>query len=102
MFFNNIPCEDAHRMLREQNAQLVDVRTPMEYAQGALPEAVNVPLQAIQMAEEKLDKTRPVILYCMSGTRTRMAKMYLESMGFDQVHDLGSWQNYFTCQQQTA
>jgi hypothetical protein len=28
--------------------------------------------------------------------------MYLESMGFDQVHDLGSWQNYFTCQQQTA
>jgi phage shock protein E len=94
MFSQNISCEDAQQLLKESNGQLVDVRTPMEYAQGCLPEAVNVPLQSIQTAADVLDKQRPVILYCVSGARTRMAKSYLESMGFEDVHDLGSFRNY--------
>ncbi len=97
MFAQNISCEDAQRLLREENGQLVDVRTPMEYAQGCLPDAVNVPLQSIQSAADILDRERPIILYCVSGARTRMAKSYLESMGFDQVHDLGSFRNYMSC-----
>lgn len=97
MFAQNISCEDAQQLLKEENGQLVDVRTPMEYAQGCLPEAVNVPLQSIQMAADLLDKERPIILYCVSGARTRMAKSYLESMGFNQVHDLGSFRNYMSC-----
>ncbi len=98
MFSMNISCEDAHRLLKEEDGQLVDVRTPMEYAQGCLPNAVNVPLQSIQSAVDILDRERPIILYCVTGTRTRMAKGYLESMGFDDVHDLGSFRNYMSCQ----
>jgi phage shock protein E len=97
MFSQNISCEDAQQLLKESNGQLVDVRTPMEYAQGCLPEAVNVPLQSIQTAADVLDKQRPVILYGVSGARTRMAKSYLESMGFEDVHDLGSFRNYMNC-----
>lgn len=97
MFAQNISCEDAQQLLKEQDGQLVDVRTPMEYAQGCLPDAINVPLQSIQTAADILDKERPIILYCVSGARTRMAKSYLESMGFDQVHDLGSFRNYMSC-----
>jgi phage shock protein E len=70
----------------------------MEYAQGALPNAINVPLQAIQSATELLDQERPIILYCVSGARTRMAKSYLESMGFEDVHDLGSFRNFLSCE----
>ena len=97
MFSQNIGCEDAKQLLSEENGQLVDVRTPMEYAQGGLPEAVNVPLQSIQSANELLDRERPIILYCVSGARTRMAKSYLESMGFENVHDLGSFRNFMSC-----
>ncbi|MBT3198098.1 MAG: rhodanese-like domain-containing protein [Gammaproteobacteria bacterium] len=97
MFSQNIGCEDAKQLLSEENGQLVDVRTPMEYAQGCLPEAVNVPLQSIQSANELLDRERPIILYCVSGARTRMAKSYLESMGFENVHDLGSFRNFMSC-----
>lgn len=97
MFAQNISCEDAHKLLNEENGQLVDVRTPMEYSQGCLPEAINVPLQSIQSAADLLDRERPVILYCVSGARTRMAKSYLESMGFNNVHDLGSFRNYMSC-----
>ncbi len=97
MLFDNVSCEEAKRLLEEEEAQLVDVRTPQEFAQGALPNAISVPLQTIQSAEESLDKSKPIILYCVTGTRTRMAKRYLEMMGFDQVHDLGSFRNYLTC-----
>ncbi len=97
MFSQNISCEDAQRMIKDEDGQLVDVRSPMEYAQGCLPDAVNVPLQSIQVAEDMLDKERPIVLYCVTGARTRMAKTYLESMGFDNVHDLGSFRNYMSC-----
>ncbi|HIJ21818.1 MAG: rhodanese-like domain-containing protein [Gammaproteobacteria bacterium] len=98
MFSQNISCENAKQLLNEEQGQLVDVRTPMEYAQGALPNAINVPLQAIQSATELLDQERPIILYCVSGARTRMAKSYLESMGFEDVHDLGSFRNFLSCE----
>ncbi len=94
---NNISCEEAHRLLKEEEGQLVDVRSPMEFAQGSLPNAINVPLQSIQSAASVLDRERPIVLYCVTGTRTRMAKSYLESMGFDQVHDLGSFRNFMNC-----
>lgn len=97
MFSQNISCEDAQQLIKEENGQLVDVRSPMELAQGSLPSAINVPLQSIQIAQDMLDKELPIILYCVTGARTRMAKTYLESMGFENVHDLGSFRNYLSC-----
>lgn len=99
MFEQNISCEDAKKMLQEQQAQLVDVRTPAEFSQGALPNAINLPLQTINQADNILEKDKPIILYCVTGTRTRMAKIQLNNFGFDQVHDLGSFQNYLSCHQ---
>jgi len=93
----NISCEDAKKMLAEQQAQLVDVRSPAEFAQGALPNAINLPLQAINQADQILAKDKPIILYCVTGTRTRMAKIQLNNFGFDNVYDLGSFQNYLRC-----
>lgn len=101
MFFQNmnnyqtISGDVAKKMISEDNAQLVDVRSPMEFMQGALPDAVNIPVQSIQSATQHLDPELPVILYCRSGARTRTAKMALENFGFNKVHDLGSYQNYF-------
>ncbi len=97
MFAQNISCEDAKQLIKDASGQLVDVRSPMEFAQGALPDAINVPLQSIQVAQDLLNKELPIILYCVTGARTRMAKTYLESMGFENVHDLGSFRNYISC-----
>lgn len=97
MLSQNISCEEAKDLLLNHDGQLVDVRSQAEYAQGALPEAINVPLQTIANASETLDKSKPVVLYCVSGTRTRMAKTQLDAMGFEKVYDLGSFQNYLSC-----
>jgi len=56
------------KALVEQGAQLVDVRDPHEFQQGALPGAINLPLAMVPLkAAEVLDRTRPVVLYCLSG-----------------------------------
>ena len=90
------PC-DGLRQALEDGAQLVDVRTPREYASGALPGAINLPVQYVAVAHEHLDPERPVIVYCRSGSRSEMARMILASMGFAEVLNLGSYGDYRTC-----
>lgn len=91
-----IPCAEVKRIL-SRGGQLVDVRTPMEFYQGALPGAVNIPVQSIQAAQSELDPERPVVVYCRSGQRSAFAKMWLASMGFDEVHDIGAAYPYIDC-----
>ena len=74
-----------------RGAQLVDVRNPQEYARGALPGSINIPLPVIQQAMKQLDRQTPVLLYCNSGQRSGMAKRLLDACGFMTVHNLGSY-----------
>lgn len=92
----SLECPEAREMV-SKGAQLVDVRSPQEFAMGAIPGSLNVPLQAIHLAEEHLDKDKPVILYCASGIRSGQALNMLAQMGFDTVHNLGSINKYVSC-----
>ncbi|MFV1998239.1 MAG: rhodanese-like domain-containing protein [Acidiferrobacterales bacterium] len=92
-----IECSQAKQLVNDHGAQMVDVRTPQEFAQGAIPGSVNIPLQVINAAYQNLDKTKPVIVFCRSGARSAQAKSFLQQEGFDSVHNLGSIQKYLTC-----
>jgi phage shock protein E len=94
--FNSIKGNDACKLLAD-GAQLVDVRSIAEFSQGALPNAINLPLQSIMAADNFLDRSKAVVLYCVSGARAATAKSYLVQLGFKDVYDLGSFQNY-SCQ----
>ena len=49
----------------DKGAQVVEVLPPNEFEEDHLPGAVNIPLRNIETeAEARLDKTRPVIVYC--------------------------------------
>lgn len=90
---NSFSSGDACKLLAD-GAQLVDVRSSAEFSQGALPNAINLPLQSIVDAENFLDKNKVIILYCVTGARSSTAKNYLTEMGFKDVKDLGSFKNY--------
>lgn len=91
-------CEEVKQLIKNQNAQLVDVRTPEEFAMSQLPGAVNLPLHEIHLAAEaKLDKTLPVIVFCRSGQRSMMAMQLLQSLGFDAVYNMGPYQAWYQC-----
>lgn len=80
--------EDA-RALVAGGAQLVDVRSPAEFASGALPGAVNVPVDALEGRLGEIQKTGTVIVYCQSGMRSARAAAALRAKGYT-VQDLGS------------
>lgn len=81
--------EETAKQLVANNALIVDVRGPDEFAGEHLYSAVNYPLEQL---EETLDalKEKPLLVYCASGTRSQIAKQKLEKLGLTEVYDLGS------------
>jgi len=76
-----------------RGARVIDVRSASEYQAGHLPEAVNVPLDALaqQIQRAAPDKDQVLLLHCFSGTRSGMARRILRGNGYTQVFNLGSY-----------
>jgi rhodanese-related sulfurtransferase len=75
----------------EKQGQLVDVRTPEEYAGGHAKGAGNMNFldaSFIQTASSTLDKNAPLFIYCASGNRSGKAKAQLKDAGFIEVYNL--------------
>lgn len=70
-------------------AVIVDVRTPEEYATGAIAGAVNLPIDTLPARLGELDRDRTVIVYCASGMRSARATKILEGAGI-RVVDAGT------------
>ncbi|WP_460739525.1 FAD-dependent oxidoreductase [Microbacterium neimengense] len=67
---------------RESGALLVDVRTPAEHAAGAIPGAVNLPLDAIRARHRELGE-QPIVVHCQVGQRGHTAARLLTQLGYD-------------------
>lgn len=80
----------ANKLKQTPNAQLVDVRTSGEYAQGHINQAQNIDLRASDFEQKvaKLDKSKAIYVYCLSGGRSASAMNSLISMGFKEVYNL--------------
>ncbi len=76
--------------IKSVNGQLIDVREPAEYEENHADNAINVPLGDIQNGVfSKIDKTKPIYVYCRSGVRAGKAKVALEAAGYKNVTSLG-------------
>ena len=73
-----------------EDIQLIDVRTPQEFAEGHLDGAVMIDYFDDEFMNKmsKLDKSKDLYIYCRSGNRSGKASRKLESMGFPKVFDL--------------
>ncbi len=78
------------KLAETPGAQLVDVRTAGEYAEGHLANAVNMNVNREDYKEQfaTLDKERPVFVYCLSGGRSADAVKIMRKMGFKEVYNL--------------
>src|SRR5271166_7008014 len=68
-----------------QGAQVVDVRSPAEFAAGHAKNSRNIPLGDFEQGAKELDPNRWVVLCCASGTRSGMARRQLLGLGFRRV-----------------
>lgn len=67
---------------------LLDVRQPKEYEQERIPGATLVPLPELLNRLEEIDPTKPVIVYCAIGGRSRVGAQMLVGQGFREVYNL--------------
>lgn len=71
--------------IKTDSVQLLDVRTPQEYAEGHIDGALNINVQSDdfqQMAEKELSKDSTILVYCRSGRRSMDAAGILTRLGY--------------------
>jgi phage shock protein E len=83
----------AAREWLKQGALVIDVRSEGEFRERHLPGAINIPLGRLreEIARRAPDKGQPLLLHCLSGTRSGMGKGVLKQMGYSNVFNLGSY-----------
>lgn len=74
---------------------IIDVRTAAEYANDHLDLAINIPVEFIygEIKKQNLDYKTPIMVYCASGSRSKLAKVLLERLGYTNVIDGGALKN---------
>jgi phage shock protein E len=75
----------------EKSVQLIDVRTPQEFAEGHIRKAVNIDVQSADFearAQALISKDKPIAVYCRSGKRSQRAAASLSDMGYKVIYDL--------------
>lgn len=80
-----------YKELMAKGAVVIDVRSPSEYRSGHMSPSLNIPLDTLSENTGKIKKDVPVITVCASGMRSASAKRTLESLGFKEVYNGGSW-----------
>ena len=87
----NVSVSEFQELNKERpEAILLDVRTPNEVAQGIIKDAIIIDFYDKQFKEkvDKLDKSKPILIYCRSGRRSGIAMSTLRELGFSEVYNL--------------
>jgi phage shock protein E len=84
---------DVAREHLRNGALVIDVRSPEEFRREHLPQAINIPLGDLGdgVPQRVKDKEQVLLLHCLSGGRSGLAKRQLKKMGYTHVFNLGSY-----------
>jgi rhodanese-related sulfurtransferase len=85
-----ITADEMQSILDLEDVQLVDVRTPKEHDEIRIANSQNIDFSSPTFEDDitKLDKAKPVILYCKGGTRSAKCAQKLKNAGFEKIYDL--------------
>ena len=90
--YRQISIEEAkHLMTRESGYIILDVRRPDEFAEGHIPNAINIQNEIIGDAEisELPNKDQLILVYCRSGRRSKEASEKLVALGYTNIVEFG-------------
>ncbi len=83
-----VDCEEFKNIVDNKEFEIIDVRTPMEYMQGKLPNSKLIPMNEIPERLNELKKDKKILLYCHSGNRSMVVANFLINNGFKNVYNL--------------
>uniref|UniRef100_UPI0040492D93 rhodanese-like domain-containing protein n=1 Tax=Flavobacterium sp. TaxID=239 RepID=UPI0040492D93 len=84
-------------LIETTDVQLIDVRTPAEFNQGHIEGAVNIDFMNKNFEQEiqKLDKSKPTLIYCKVGGRSQKAGSRMFELDFISIYELsGGFDNW--------
>lgn len=87
--YTDLNVENFSKFLSNDSVQLLDVRTPEEFAEGHIEDATNLNVydkNFIEEAMKSLDSSKPVAVYCRSGKRSADAAQKLSEKGFKVIN----------------
>ncbi len=84
------PTEFSNQLKETENPMIMDVRTPGEFLEGHIQNAVNIDWNGANFDAQisKIDKSTPLFMYCLSGGRSSSAASHLREVGFKNVLEL--------------
>lgn len=90
--YRRISMDEAVAMMAEESGYIIlDVRTPEEFAEKHIPNAINVPNETIGTDEisQLPDKDQLIMVYCRSGRRSKEAAEKLTALGYTNIVEFG-------------
>ena len=90
--YRQVSMDEAIAMMEEKNDYIIlDVRTPEEFAEKHIPDAINIPNETIGTEEipELPDKEQLILVYCRSGNRSKQASEKLVRLGYTNIVEFG-------------
>jgi rhodanese-related sulfurtransferase len=89
--FSNLDVKSfAEKIMKDKEVIILDVRTPAEFAEGAIKGAINIDVNASNFKEKvsTLDKEKSYLIYCRSGMRSVKACNLMAENGFNKMFNL--------------
>lgn len=94
--WNVISAEQLEQYLREQKPLfLVDLRDEVDFAQGHISGAVNIPAEELPNRVQELPTNRLIVLYCYHGPQSMRAARWLSELGYDAADVYGGIEAYW-------
>ena len=90
--YTQITMSEAVEMMRSESGYIIiDVRRPDEFAEGHIPNAINIPNEIIGCNEiaELPNKAQLIFVYCRSGSRSKQASEKLVKLGYTSIVEIG-------------
>lgn len=90
--YRQISMDEAVAMMEQESGYIIlDVRTPEEFAEKHIPNAINVPNETIGADEisQLPDKDQLIMVYCRSGRRSKEAAGKLTKLGYTNIVEFG-------------
>ena len=87
----NLSAIDFKKKFEEiSNEQIIDVRTPQEFSEGHIENAINIDWNGSNFENEisKIDTSTPIFIYCLGGGRSAAAAAKMKEMGFKDIVEL--------------
>jgi rhodanese-related sulfurtransferase len=86
--FTRITAQEAKEKLDSGGVQIIDVRTPGEYAGGHVPGAINIPHMSVVSRKGELAPDKELVFICAVGSRSALACEFAASMGFKDLYNV--------------